>query len=545
MTKRLFSVFVALIMAFCLSSADFAGVKVFAEEETYLEITSSSKVLESGTYQLTSDVKLSNFLQINSGVEVTLDLNGYNLTGSGTSVVLIYGGTFTLIDSSTDGTGSIQNTSSSTSSYGVRLSNGGTFNVYGGTISGSYGIYANSGECIINITSGIIKGTKSAAIYYKAGSTGSFTVSGTDTVIISSSGTSTDSYGFYSTGASISVSNPNTYISTTSSTAASVKTISYSKSAITAGHYSTDVTNYVPDGYTCNETDDSDYPYVVTADVVLPEFYGKTLTLDGSVGVTFYFDMTGVSDPGTYSLTAKTGDDGEEQSITAGEVKTLSDGIEYYRYTVYVKPDEFSTTIYASLTDGTNTTEIYEYSAYDYCMYAIENDWEESELCKALLNYGDYACAYDSGMSSCSLDGIDGWIDPVTEEWSVDLSEYSGTETAGVAKTILLGSTVAIRLYLTSDVADEGDIFTVNGDALELKSVDDQNYAYYIEFKVSAKDMTKTFTVLKNGEKFTTYSVLSYVKNTVESPSSDASLSNLCKAIYYYSLAACEYEGWQ
>ncbi len=547
MRKRFGCILIALVMVFCLSSGSFSDVTVFADEEIYT-ISSSSKVLTTGTYRLSSNVTLKNFLQIDSGEEVTLDLNGYELSGSGTRIIIVKGGTLNLIDSSEGKTGKVTNTSTSTSTHAIGISTNGTLNMNGGTVSGAYGIYTTDSSSIatVNITAGTVKSTKRAAVYcYK----GSVDISGTDEVEITADSNDSQAYGIYTVSATITISNPNTYVCTSSSCAL-IKESTSADVTITAGHYSADVTSYVPEGYSCNKTDDTDYPYVVTADVeepevVLPELYGETLTLDGTLGVTFYFSMEDVESPANYTLSAKIGDDGEEQTVYASDSKTLSDGVEYYRYTVYVKPNEFSTTIYACLTDGENTTDTYEYSVYDYCINAIENGWEESGLCKALLNYGDYASAYDPGISQYSFEDIDGWTDPVAGVWDVDLSEYDGTDTPGVAKTILLGSTVAIRLYLTSEVASEDDVFTVDGTTLELHSVDDINYSYYIEFKVPAKDMDTTFTVLKNDEEFTTYSVLSYVENIIGTGTYDTVVVNLCKAIYYYSLEASKYTGWQ
>lgn len=538
MLRRFVCILTAIAMIFCLSLSNFAGLTVFADdEEAYSEITSSSNVLTSGTYKLTSDVTLSKYLQIESGVEVTLDLNGHKVSGSDKYVIRIYG-TLNLIDSSADGSGSVVNSSTSSGTYGIYIY-GGTLNMHGGTVSGVYGIYPYSGECTISITGGTVEGTRNSAIYYKS-SSGSLIISGTDRVEIVSKGTSTGMYGIYCV--TLSITNPNAYVSANSSNGF-VKATS-SKSTITAGHYSTTVKNYVPDGYTCSETDDADYPYVVTADVELPALYGETLTLDGSVGVTYYFNMTDQTDPDAYTLVASIDGTDEIQTVSASGSMTVDNAV-YYRYTVYVNPTQFSSTISAYLTDGTNSTATYDYSVATYCKKAIERGWDESELCKALLNYGDYATAYYSGISTCSLDGVDGWTDPVAGEWTADLSKYSGTETEGTAKALLLGDSVVIRVYMTSDVASESDVFTVGGTVLEKHALENESYAYYVEFKVSAKNMSKTFTVMKNGEEFTSYSVLSYVNNVISADSSDPALSNLCKAIYYYSVAADDYTGWQ
>ncbi len=548
MLKRVSCIFIALMMAFCLSFSNFAGVVAVADDVTYLTISTSGGSLSSGTYQLTADVTIKSMLQVGSGEEVTIDLNGYEISFSGSQAILINGGTLTLKDSSSEGTGSVINTSTSSSSYGIKFSNGGTLYMEGGTVSGYYGILAKnvSGNCSMYITGGTVIATGKVAIYDLPGSSYSdiITISGTDKVVITSSGSSSEAYGIYcNSKAMLTISNPNTYVSSNAA-AVYIANMLYTSVDITAGHYSSDISSYAPES-TFIETDDG---YVVAEEVTLPVLYGIALTLDGATGVTFYYDMTGVSEPEAYTLMATIGEDGEEKSVTAGETKTLDDGIEYYRYTVYVNPNQFNDTVSAYLTDGTNSTDAYEYSVYQYCMYSIENeenDPNESALCKAILNYGDYASAYCYETSTSSLTSVSDWTDPVQEEWAVDLSEYGDTDTSGTGKSLILGSSIIIRVYLTSDVAGESDVFTVDGKTLTVNTTDYENYSYYVEFSVPARRMIETFTVKRNGETFTTYSVLSYVKNITEKSDSSTALSDLCKAIYYYSIAANNYTGWR
>ncbi len=541
MIKKFRCLLTIVVMVFFLSLSNFAGVVAFADdEETYLEIPTKGGSLSSGTYKLTEDVTVGGTLKISSGVEVTIDLNGYTITCKDKYAVNIAGGTLNLYDSSTDGDGTIIDPVYSSSYCAVRVSSSGVFNMYGGNLYGEYGLYISTGTA--NITSGTIKAEDKCGIYSE---TGTVTISGTDKVEVTALATSnSDAYGICcKTSSYLYVYNPNLYVKTYNSSLTAVYKTS-SKLYIMGGHYSTTVASYVADGYICKETDDSEYPYVVTADVELPSLYGETLTLDGSVGVTFYFDMTGQTDPDTYTLVAEIDGADETQTVYSGRSKTIDDSV-YYRYTVYVKPTQFNSTISAYLTDGTNSTDIYEYSVATYCLKAISGGWDESDLCKAILNYGDYATAYYSQISINSLENVDDWSDPVAEEWTADLSEYSGTETEGVAKALLLGDSVVIRVYMTSGVACEDDTFSVDGTSLTLHELENESYAYYVEFKVSARNMSEIFTVMKNGEEFTSYSVLSYVNNVVKADTSDSALSDLCKAIYYYSVAADNYAGWQ
>ncbi len=281
--------------------------------------------------------------------------------------------------------------------------------------------------------------------------------------------------------------------------------------------------------------------------VTTPSFYGKALTLDGEIGVTYYFTMDGVTNPDDYYLMAKFEDDTYYVKYDAAEQKTIDD-VTYYRYTVYVNPTEISSAINAYLTDGTNKVELDNYSVYDYCAYAIKTEtevWQEVQaLCEAVLNYGYYAETWYNNSSTSTLQSkiydLDSyWTDPVT---SFDISALSSYETDsdGIDKTLALGGGVYIRVYVTDTTAT----YTVDGEELEV-GVDSNGY--YVEFKVYAKEMYKTFTVLMNGNTYTTYSVYNYIYNVCNSSISGditESLQDLCKSIYYYGELAKAYNNW-
>ncbi|MCD8005579.1 MAG: hypothetical protein LUF29_01185 [Oscillospiraceae bacterium] len=310
-----------------------------------------------------------------------------------------------------------------------------------------------------------------------------------------------------------------------------------SNTNITAGHYSTDVSRYVnTDGYSCKESGDADYPYVVTANVS-PALYGKALTLDGEIGVTYYFDMTGVEDPEEYELIAFIG--GTSVETVFAEPRTI-DNVEYYRYTVYVSPTELDSSITAYLTYGTTTVTTPDYSVYTYCEKAIKNEdgtWNaEKPLCEALLNYGYYLETWLGETSTINILSLDEtWTDPLSETWGVNLSDYNKTANGVTGKTLALdGTGIFIRLNI-----DNPTSYYVEG-------IDDVVYGEgYLEFKVPAKEMSEIFTICNSdGTTYTTYSIYSYIKNYVDSE--DTNLANLCKAIYYYSEESIAYgTNWQ
>ena len=118
---------------------------------TWTELTATGGTLQSGNYYLTSDVTLTTDITIADNATVTLCLNGYKLTGTGTSSVITVGGgaDFTLEDCSADvsapagtgvitgGIGSLLSGSTTRCGGGVYISGNSTFTMNGGTISGN------------------------------------------------------------------------------------------------------------------------------------------------------------------------------------------------------------------------------------------------------------------------------------------------------------------------------------------------------------------------------------------------------------------------
>ena len=119
-------------------------------DETWTELTSDGGTLQSGNYYLTSDVTLTTDITVADNATVTLCLNGYKLTGAGTSAVITVGAgaDFTLEDCSADasapaGRGVITGGIGFLDEYsarhggGVYISGNSTFTMNGGTISGN------------------------------------------------------------------------------------------------------------------------------------------------------------------------------------------------------------------------------------------------------------------------------------------------------------------------------------------------------------------------------------------------------------------------
>ena len=133
-------------------------------DRTWTELTATGGTLQSGNYYLAGDVKLTTDITIADNATVTLCLNSYTLTGTGTSSVITFneGVDFTLEDCSADasapaGTGVITGgigfslDGEIILGGGVYISGNSTFTMNGGTISGNTaatnggGVYVDSG----------------------------------------------------------------------------------------------------------------------------------------------------------------------------------------------------------------------------------------------------------------------------------------------------------------------------------------------------------------------------------------------------------------
>ena len=116
-------------------------------------------ILPTGTYYLGSDISPEYTIKIENNV--TLCLNGHKITAAdGMDAIYMTGGSFTLTDCK--GVGTITHASSKTG-RGVYVSSG-TFNMYGGSITGNRatgdggGVYVDGGE--FTMSGGTIGGTK-------------------------------------------------------------------------------------------------------------------------------------------------------------------------------------------------------------------------------------------------------------------------------------------------------------------------------------------------------------------------------------------------
>lgn len=134
-------------------------------------LTDAGGALASGTYTLSENIKLTNDITIQANAKVTIDLNGYTLTGTGRDSVIVVNGELTVKDSSDTNSGKITGGIGHASGYGngggaISIENGGKCTLAGGTLTGNHcngynynagGVYAK-GTAEFYMTGGVITG---------------------------------------------------------------------------------------------------------------------------------------------------------------------------------------------------------------------------------------------------------------------------------------------------------------------------------------------------------------------------------------------------
>lgn len=291
--------------------------------------------------------------------------------------------------------------------------------------------------------------------------------------------------------------------------------------------------------------------------------YGATLSLDGTIGVNFYVDMSGVAeaDKSDYSMHFTV--NGVERTVgfDADACRTLNEKL-YYRFTCPVAAKQMTDTIEAQLFKGeAAVSDVYDYSVKTYCdrMIPKEDTTNLTGLLKAMLNYGGYAQVYFNNYNGSNLANA-GLYDenPVEAVIADDLEDYLYTTQDGyptgitqIGATLLLESSTTIRFYIHGSV--DGYTFYVNGTKCEpIKNEGnnaDETADYYIEVpNISVRQLGTAYTLsicdTSGAEVYSVdYSALTYAYNMIKN-SKDDSLKNVVKALYLYYNASKTYTGW-
>ena len=288
--------------------------------------------------------------------------------------------------------------------------------------------------------------------------------------------------------------------------------------------------------------------------------YASSLTLDGTIGLNFYFrlgdDVLASQDAFVrFSL-----EDGRIIEIPVAEgVAAEVEGVTYYKFTCKMYAKQMSDTVKIQVFDGeTALTQELEHSVVDYATVLLQMAdtnpayADVAPLIEAMLHYGARAQLYfgynteklaDAGIDAADLSGV--------TAATFESYRATGMTIDGIGKfvssNLVLESETTLKLYF---LADEG----VDASALEFtvgnEVITPTTYGEYLVIAITdimSDELDNEFTVtVTNGTEaqgsFTT-SVYAYCYKTLldEQGLYNDEIKDTLKALYLYNVAADAY----
>ena len=280
--------------------------------------------------------------------------------------------------------------------------------------------------------------------------------------------------------------------------------------------------------------------------------YGHSITLDGSIGVNFFVELTDElleSETAQMAFTVPNGSKTDTQTllvkdVIANDKNKVSIGSKtYYKFKCSVSAKDMASEITAQLVDGDKAGTEYKYSVKEYANYLlahpeVEEYGNAAPLVKAMLNYGAASQTYfKEGTAVGEVQDMTDVTVPNTfkfDEDNADLPEGVTFEGA----TLSLKSETTLSLYFKGLPADTK--FTCDG-----KTVETAKNGEYVVARIrgiKASELENDFTVTFKGVSMK-YNAMAYCYNVLNGGSNDAALQNVCKALYLYAQAAINYAG--
>lgn len=312
--------------------------------------------------------------------------------------------------------------------------------------------------------------------------------------------------------------------------------------------------------------------FVGDVDMGLGEhLYGHSITLDGSIGVNFYVELTDAllaSETAEMVFTVPNGSETDTQTLLVKDViaddnnKVSVGGKTYYKFKCNVSAKDMASEITAQMFDGDKAGTEYKYSVKDYADYLLSHTQSNAEyakaapLVKAMLDYGSYAQNYfDHNTDALANGGTDSTeiqekvnADTINKPYEPD---YTFLEDAGdttfEGATLSLRSETTLSLYFKSstDLSFECYPYEIE------KSTTADGYQIARIRGIKAADLDETFRLdiydaaesgsILTFDGFVHYCPLTYCYNVLNGGSDDENLKNVCRALYLYWLAANDY----
>ena len=285
---------------------------------------------------------------------------------------------------------------------------------------------------------------------------------------------------------------------------------------------------------------------------------GHSLTLDGSVGVNFYMELSSevISDSSAYMEFTLPGGKTSTVNVSDANTEEIS-GTTYYKFRCQVNAAEMTDTITAQLRSTVGNSKVYEYTVKEYADYLFAHKEDNAEFAKAadlieaMVNYGSYAQIYAGYNAENLAVGDAGNLKSVDD---VTIGEYTYTPNANETKVQFAGanlsllSTTTLRMYFRLSNVDVANVtFTYGGNTLEKTQSGDYYYVELVGIPASKLDDDCVVTVNDGTNSFdVTYTPMAYCANVVNRETTETrteSLKNLMKALVLYNRAADAYIG--
>ena len=282
---------------------------------------------------------------------------------------------------------------------------------------------------------------------------------------------------------------------------------------------------------------------------------GHSLTLDGSVGVNFYMELSSevISDSSAYMEFTLPG--GKTSTVKVSEAPTeVISGTTYYKFKCQVNATAMTDTITAQIKSTVGNSKVYEYTVKEYADYLFEHKNENTEFAKAaelieaMVNYGSYAQIYAGYNTEKLAVGDAKNLKSLDDVWITAYYEPSIYETkvqfAGANLSLL--STTTLRMYFQLIDVEANEVrFGYQGQLLEMKQSGDYYYVELVGIPASKLDDKFRIDVLEGSTNFVvTYTPMAYCTSVVTRPTTETrteSLKNLIKALVMYNQAADAY----
>ena len=312
------------------------------------------------------------------------------------------------------------------------------------------------------------------------------------------------------------------------------------------------------DTYNSEKFSDVNVRFVGDVDMGLGEhLYGHSITLDGSIGVNFYVELTDellASETAEMIFTVPNGSKTDTQTllvkdVIADESNKVSIGSKtYYKFRCSISAKDMASEITAQLVDGESKGKEYTYSVKDYAEYLLAHPEVEeyanaAPLVKAMLNYGAASQTYfsiEGTAANAALTDEEKALDNVTIpakfEYDGNAALPEGVTFEGA--TLSLKSETTLSLYFKG-LADSTE-FTCDG-----KTVETAKNGKYVVARIrgiKANELEKDFTVTF-ADNSVKYNVMTYCYNVLNDGTVGENLQNVCKALYRYAEAANAYFG--